>query len=132
MFANREIYAVTLEGLTEKIHFDPMAIRRTLLIQSSGRCWQWVQDANAIVKQLDEILPEDESEQAKALRAELSMRLSIIEGDLADAGYHAFNFEPVDLTTGQGVTETQMLKILAEYIGWVELKKVNAGNSLTS
>ena len=132
MFENREIYRVLLEGEEKPIYLDPMSIRRTLMTQSSGRCWEWIRSARAILQTLKEIPDDDFSEKAIATRAELSMRQSVLEGDLADAAYHAFGFEPIDAETGEGITETQILRLLTEYVGWVESKKESAGISPTS
>lgn len=129
LFGKREIYQVDFDGQEQPVFYDPMAVRRHLLTQTSGRCWQLFSDARAMELTLLETT--GDSEQDTAIRAELSMRLAHLEGELADAGYHAFGLDPIDSQTKEGITETQVLQIVKEFLGWIEEKKGSAGSCPT-
>ncbi len=131
MFGAMDIYTVDIPGHGDA-HFDPLAIRRQLLLHTHGRCWEYADDAHKITATLAAISDTDQSDKAKAERAELSLRLADIEGKLADAAFAAFPFRPVDPNTGEGVTESAALLVLGHYLRYVAAKKAEAGNSPTS
>lgn len=119
------VYSFDLPGLGI-VFVDPLAVRRGLLVATSGRGWEWAQQArdfDRAITALPETPPQGEEEQYAARKAEYSMRLAEIEGRLVAAAYQAFDLTPVDKTTGHGVTEQIMLAVLQDYLAWMEEKK---------
>lgn len=125
IFAETDIYTYTVPGLGE-VKVDPLMVRRGLIGETSGRCWEWSATANALEKELRKIDDADISEQANARRADLSVRLTDIEGKLTQASFNVFGLTPVG-NDGFGVTETTGLRILRDYLTWIAEKKANAG-----
>ena len=126
LFSNVDIYTIQIPKLGPYC-MDPMAIRRGLLINTKGRCWEYVKAASTLEKELAEIPEEDDSETARAKRAEFSLRLADLEGRLAQAAFDTFPIDPID-GEGAGTTEVAALIILKQYLDWVTEKKAVAGN----
>lgn len=132
MFGPRDIFTVDIPGLGDA-HFDPLALRRVMLAHTHGRCWEYAADAAKIEADLTGLETAEDNEQTRALRAELSMRLANLEGELANAAFAAFGFEKtVDVNDGTGTTEAAALQVMRAYLRWVAEKKEQAGNSPTS
>lgn len=125
LFAETDIYEMDIPG-HGPVMCDPMTLRRNLLLTTSGRCWEYADTARKIENSLAICPSEDQSEKAIATRAELSLRLAEVEGQLVDAGYRVFNLEPVN-SEGDGVSETAVLRLIHDYLTWVTEKKESAG-----
>jgi len=126
LFSNVDIYTIDIPKLGP-FCMDPMAIRRGLLINTKGRCWEYIKIASNLEKELLAIPDDDDSDTARAKRAEFSMRIAELEGKLAQAAFDTFPIEPVD-GDGNGTTEVAALVILKKYLDWVAEKKEVAGN----
>jgi hypothetical protein len=123
LFAETDIYVVDVPGVGQ-CHFDPLEIRRRLLEESDGRCWQWAQQAGQLQARLDEIEGSEATDETTvAKKAEWSMQLASIEGDLATTAFAAFRLTPIDINTGLGFTETTALRALQDFLAWMEQKK---------
>lgn len=52
------------------------------------------------------------------------------QGQLVSASRHAFQLEELDSVTGRGVTDEEALQLLRSFLGWINSKKVKAGNGV--
>jgi hypothetical protein len=121
MFESRDIYQYEIPG-HGTFNADPLAVRRGLLAATSGRCWQMA--ARMARYEADLAAAADEpGEEGEAKRAEWSLRMCEIEGQLVAAARATFGLPAVDPQKGFGVTETEALKILKDFLTWVEQKK---------
>ena len=106
------------------IHADPIAVHRRMKICTGGRFGKLIEDANVLNARPDEPgytpPPEDHPEHLQAL---------IARGVLAGAVIQAFELQPFDPMTGQGVLEEEALALLYKYLVWMDGKKKVAGHS---
>lgn len=121
MFDPTDIYPVHLPGVEGARYLDPLAVRRDLLVATSGRCWEWARQARQLADDLA-ALGDAATDEAAAQRAEWSARQAELEGPLAGAAVRAFGLAPLDPETGFGFTETTALGLLYDYLGWLEGK----------
>ena len=120
-FDKTDIYPVRLPPDDEVVYADPLVLRRAILSVTKGRCWEWAKTA----KEYQAVLagmPNEDTEEIRARRADLCVRLSELEGVLAGAAFEAFELERIDPETGHGVTETAALEILQSFLEWLEGK----------
>lgn len=125
MFSKTDIYRFTPPGQEGDVFADPLALRRALLVGTSGRCWEWAQKA----KKLEEAVAAEagQDEPSLARRAEYSDQLAEVEGWLVGAAMQAFGLTPVDPATGHGCTELGALQLLYDFLGWLEGKGGRSG-----
>lgn len=121
MFTKTDIYGFELPGVEGRRYLDPLAVRRDLLVGTSGRCWEWARDAKQLEADLAAV-GDAPGDGPAAQRAEWSARLADLEGRLAPAAMRAFSLEPVDPETGFGFTELTALELLYDFLGWIEGK----------
>lgn len=125
MFTKMDIYRYEVTGLGE-FYDDPLSLRRRLLVNSSGRCWEWAKQAKACEQRLAQLGDGDAD-----VRAELSMQLADLEGKLVNAAFKAFNLSPIadDGAGGfQGVSELAGLELLYGFLEWLDEKKGEPGS----
>lgn len=118
---DRGIYAISINGTVT--HHDPQRILRLLNLAAGGK----LNDAIAAVMRLqDETDPDDPKKVLRAAALPGShdhMEGLAAQGVLAHAAYKAFNLQPIDPLTGDGVTEDVALGLLANFLTWVRSKK---------
>lgn len=60
--------------------------------------------------------------------AGLCQRLATLEELLAAASMHAFGLNPIDIETGEGVTEMEAIEVLIAFLEYAEGKGLRLGN----
>lgn len=137
MFGEQELYKFTKDGGVE-VASDPLRLRRAVINASQGRAFEWVTSINLLQKRLKEIQNVDVSsledpklkEQILAERAEWSRVIADIEGQLAIAAFQAFDLLPLgqdDEGNVTGIGEVGALRIMQEFLEWLEKKDDRSG-----
>jgi hypothetical protein len=124
-FSETDIYGYSMSGDDgQMIYEDPLAIRRTLILETSGRIDQIVSECKRASEGIAELIkiPQHNDQQA-AMVADLYCRVADHEKTLIKASYMAFGADPVDSQTGDGITETKALRLLLDFVRWCQEKK---------
>jgi hypothetical protein len=127
--ADRLIFAYTVRdksapGGQRKVFADPLAIRRRMIVAGGGY--------------LNEVLREAGTPDPDASQGEqpLEPAAILVREQARENRYkivcEAFGLIPVDETSGEGITETEAMAILGEYLDWLSGESKPGGTKPTT
>lgn len=108
LFADNEKLIFGYDLGTEKRYADPLEIRRKLIRSTGG-------EFNEVMKDAWRPAPDEESRQAMEDPTKLEAQEKIVA-----SARDAFDLPPVDPKTGGGVPESEVNRVLFEFLRWVE------------
>jgi hypothetical protein len=134
-FGETEIFQTTVTnstGDTENLNFDPLDVYRSLMFATGGKYDELVAELPKLASQIDSfslppLEPGSEPGSEPVPVGELIRKYCQMEETLALAGYQALGFVQIDPSTGEGVTQSEVLRIIRDFAIWCNEKKDDTG-----
>ena len=100
----------------KSLFFDPIDLYGKLVLNSSGKLDQIINDYNVII---------DKEAHGINLLSEELIQFELLRKSLIETARKTFNFSKINIETGEGYTDEQVDKILTDFLDFINKKKAN-------